>query len=253
MITEMQEFMTEQTQALTVRARKFGKAPVKAARAAAENSADGIKSLKSPIRAIARAGVQLTAVSQTAVQSLIELESDMLTAVLSDASARLTQAARADGLVELVRDQTGTLRATGERIVSDATRAVEIVTDAGQDIRKLATRAYGTVVKAGEGKPAKATRATKGKRAPRTRPRRASPPRARRSFDAAGRLRSRFRPAPGRCKDCAWRRRRCRPANRSTRSPPNCALVRGRFFFARGGKVARPTGRASPRNRSDWC
>jgi phasin family protein len=162
MITEMQEFVNEQTQALAVRARKLGKAPAKVARAAAANSADGIKSLKSPIRAIARAGVKFTAVSHDAVASLIELESEMLTATMTDVATRLTRAARADGVVDLVRDQTETLRASGERIVGDATRAVEIVTDAGQDIRKLAAHAYESVVKQGEGKPT--TKKAKGKR-----------------------------------------------------------------------------------------
>jgi phasin family protein len=156
MITEMQEYVSEQTQALAVRARKFGKAPIKSARAVAISSADGIKSLKSPIRAIARAGVKFTAVSQSAMQSLIELESNMLTATMTDVATRLTRAARADGVVDMVRDQAETLRASGERIVSDATRAVEIVADAGQDIRKLATHAYESVVNADEPKPAKA-------------------------------------------------------------------------------------------------
>lgn len=165
MITEMQEFMSEQTQALASRARKFSKGPVKSARAAAVNSADGIKSLKSPIRTIARAGVKFTALSQTAAASLIELESEMLTATMTDVATRLTRAARADGVITLVRDQAETLRASGERIVGDATRAVEIVTDAGQDIRKLATHTYESVVKAGEAKPAKATAKAKGKRA----------------------------------------------------------------------------------------
>lgn len=158
MITEMQEFVSEQTQALASRARKLGKAPVKSARAAAVLSADGITNLKSPVRAISRAGVKLATVSLTAVQGLIELESDMVTSTMSDAATRLKKAARADGVVELVREQAQTLRASGERIVGDATRAVEIVTGAGQDIRKIATQTFESVAKAGEANPAKAKR-----------------------------------------------------------------------------------------------
>jgi phasin family protein len=157
MITEMQEFMSEQTQALASRARKLGKAPVKSARAAAVRSADGITTLKSPVRAISRAGVKLATVSMTAVQNLIELESDMVTSTMTDAATRLKKAARADGIVELVREQAETLRASGERIVGDATRAVEIVTDAGHDIRRIATQAIGSVAKVAEAVPAKRT------------------------------------------------------------------------------------------------
>jgi phasin family protein len=157
MITEMQEFMSEQTQALASRARKLGKAPVKSARAAAVRSADGITTLKSPVRAISRAGVKLATVSMTAVQNLIELESDMVTSTMTDAATRLKKAARADGIVELVREQAETLRASSERIVGDATRAVEIVTDAGHDIRRIATQAIGSVAKVTEAVPAKRT------------------------------------------------------------------------------------------------
>jgi phasin family protein len=156
MITEMQEFVSEQTQAMASRARKFGKAPVKSVRAAAVRSADGIATLKSPVRAISRAGVKFAAVSLTAVQDLIELESDMVTSTMTDAATRLKKAARADGVAELVRGQAQTLRASGERIAGDVTRAVEIVTDAGQDIRRIATLAIANVAKAAEARPAKA-------------------------------------------------------------------------------------------------
>lgn len=163
MITETQKFVSEQTQDLAARARKFGKGSVKSARAVVEDSAEGLKQLKSPVRAIARAGVKLAAVSQTAVTNLIELESRMLTDALTDASSRLTKVAHADNVVDLVRDQATTLRSTGERIVDDATRAVEIVTDAGQDIRKLATHTYKSVVTTGEGTPAKRKAKAKAK------------------------------------------------------------------------------------------
>jgi hypothetical protein len=41
--------------------------------------------------------------------------------------------------------------------VGDATRAVEIVTDAGHDIRRIATQAIGSVAKVAEAVPAKRT------------------------------------------------------------------------------------------------
>lgn len=164
MITEMQEYVSEQTQALAARARKFGKAPIKSARAVAVDSAERIQSMKSPVRAIARAGVKLADVSQTAVTSLIQLESEMLTAAMTDLAERLNQAAHADGLKKLVREQAEAFEGTGERLVGDATRAVEIVTDAGHDIRKLVMHTYENVVKAGEGEHVTKPRARKAGR-----------------------------------------------------------------------------------------
>jgi phasin family protein len=155
MIIEMKEFVSEQTQALASQARKLGKGSVKSARAAAVRSADGITTLKSPVRAISRAGAKFATVSLTAVQGLIELESEMVTSSMTDAATRLKKAARADGVVELVREQAQTVRASGERIAGEVTRAVEIVMDAGHDIRRIATQAFESVAKAGEARPAK--------------------------------------------------------------------------------------------------
>ena len=91
---------------------------------------------------IARSGVKLTAVSQTAVASLIELQSDMLTSALSDAALRLERASRADNVVDLVRDQIEMIPATRARIVEDAQRAVTIFKAAGRDLRGVATNVY---------------------------------------------------------------------------------------------------------------
>jgi len=161
MIVEMQEFMNEQTQALTHQAQKFRRNPVRFMRKALLDSAEGLKALKSPVRVVAHSGVKLTVVSGNALQSLIELESEIVTAALTGAATRLERAAEADGVADLVLDQVEMLGATRERVADEATRAVEIVTDAGKDIRKLATHAYDSVVKAGEGKPARTTRARK--------------------------------------------------------------------------------------------
>ena len=78
---------------------------------------------------IARSGVKLTAVSQTAVSSLIELQSDMLTSALSDVALRLERASRAENIVDLVRDQIELIPATRARIVEDAQRAVDDLQD----------------------------------------------------------------------------------------------------------------------------
>jgi phasin family protein len=155
------------TEALTKQAQKLRKARVDAARAAAIKSAARIKSLKNPVRAFARSGVKLTAISQGAVQSLIELQEQIVTAALSNAAMQLERAAQTENLAVLVRDQEKVLRATRDRIVSDMTQAVAIFKAAGADVRKVATETFTKVTRpTRRARPvAKTTRGRKAKRA----------------------------------------------------------------------------------------
>jgi hypothetical protein len=150
MFNQIQEFMTEQSQALAGQAQRFRDDPVETAREAAVTSAEGIKSLKQPVRVIARSGVKLTAISQTALQGLIELQSEIVTSALTDAAVRLERAARADNVIDLLQDQAEALRATRDRIVDDAGRAMAIFRHAGRDVAKVATQAYAKVVESDE-------------------------------------------------------------------------------------------------------
>jgi hypothetical protein len=121
-------------------------------REAAVDSASGLKSLKSPVRTLARSGIKITSVSQTAVASLIELQSDMLTSAISAAALRLERASRADNIVDLVRDQIEMIPATRTRILEDAQRAALIFKHAGRDLRGVATHLYERVVEPTEEK-----------------------------------------------------------------------------------------------------
>lgn len=166
MIEQIQDFVSEQTSVITGQVQKFRKESVETMRDAFAGSADNIKSLKSPVRMIARSGVKVTNVSQTAVASLIELQSDIVTSALSDVALRLERAARADGIVELVRDQIELAQATRGRVVEDAQRAVEIIKVAGRDLKGVATHAYERFVETTEEKaPAAKTAVRKAKRA----------------------------------------------------------------------------------------
>lgn len=166
MFTQIQEFMTEQTQALADQAQKFRDDPVETVREAAVTSAEGIKSLKQPVRMIARSGVKLTTISQTALQGLIELQSEIVTSALTDAALRLERAARADNVVDMLQEQAESLRATRDRLVDEAGRAMAIFKHAGRDVAKVATQTYAKVVETDEDEaptPVK-TRARKTKR-----------------------------------------------------------------------------------------
>ena len=166
MISQMQEFVADQTAALSSQVSKIRKESVETVREAAVGSAEGLKSLKSPVRTLARSGIKITNVSQTAVANLIELQSDMVTAAISEAALRLERASRAENLVELVREQFEMIPATRARIVEDAQRAKLIFKHAGRDLRGVATNLYERVVEPVEEKvPAAKTAKRRAKRA----------------------------------------------------------------------------------------
>lgn len=163
MIVQMQEFVAEQTAALSSQVQKMRKESVETVRGAAADSAENLKALKSPVRTLARSGIKVTAVSQSAVASLIELQSDMLTSAISDAALRLERAARAETVIELVREQIEMIPATRTRIVEDAQRAALIFKHAGRDLRGVATHLYERVVEPTEEKAAPAVKTAKRK------------------------------------------------------------------------------------------
>jgi hypothetical protein len=146
MFTQIQHFMTEQKNALADQAQKFREDPVESARGAATGSAAGLKSLKAPVRVIARSGVKLTAISQNALRGLIELQSEVITSALTDAANRLERAARADNVIDLMQEQAEALRATRDRMVDEAARAFAIFKDAGRDVRQVTAQTYAKVV-----------------------------------------------------------------------------------------------------------
>lgn len=152
MISQIQEFVAEQTAVLQDQVEKIAKGSVDTVRESVVGSAETLKSLKSPVRTLARSGVKVTTVSQTAVASLIELQSDMLTSAISDAALRLERASRADNVIDLFRTQIEMLPATRDRIVEDAQRAVTIIKHAGRDLRGVATNLYERVVETAEEK-----------------------------------------------------------------------------------------------------
>lgn len=165
MKVEIQEFVNEQTQALAHEAQKFRKNPAGFMRKALVDSAESVKSLKSPVRMVAHSGVKLTVVSQNALQSLIEWQSEVITSALTSMAVRFERAAEAEHIIELVRDQVDLLPATRDRLVDEATRGAAIFTDTGREVRKLAVQTYGKVFEADKDMPkARAARARKAKR-----------------------------------------------------------------------------------------
>ena len=152
MIAQMQEFVAEQTANFQGQVEKIAKESVENIRETVVGGAETLKSFKSPVRTLARSGVKVTTVSQTAVANLITLQSDVITSALSDAALRLERASRADNILELFREQIEMIPATRTRIVEDAQRAAEIFKHAGRDLRGVASNLYERVVETAEEK-----------------------------------------------------------------------------------------------------
>lgn len=165
MIGQMQEIVTEKTQALAEQVQKLRKESAETVREAVADSAESLKAMKSPVRLFARSGIKVTAVSQTAVQSLIELQSDVITSALTGLALRLERASQAENVIELVRDQFEMLPATRDRLINDATRAVSIFKDAGRELRNVATHTYEKVRETAEETPEVKPARRKAKRA----------------------------------------------------------------------------------------
>jgi hypothetical protein len=142
MNVHVKETRNEQKRDLAEVIYRFRDEPIETLREVAVSSADGIKSLKTPVRAFAHSGVKLATVSQNAVQSLIELEMEVITSALTAAAMRLERAAQAEGIADLVLDQAELLGATRDRIVEQTTRAVEIFKVTRRDLRGVARHAY---------------------------------------------------------------------------------------------------------------
>lgn len=152
MNAHVNELRSERRRDLAEVMLRFRDEPVETLREVAASSADGIKSLKAPVRAFAHSGVKLATISQNTLQNLIELESDVITSALTAAAMRLERAAQAEGVADLILDQADMLGATRDRIVDHATRAVEIFKVTRRDLRGVARHAYEVAVKATEEK-----------------------------------------------------------------------------------------------------
>ena len=156
------EFIEEQRKGLAELLDNLSKSRVAAARNAARQSAARIKELNGRVRALARSGVRLTAVSQNAAQGLIELHAEIVNTALTEAAAQIERLAYTESVRDLARMQSEVLQAARQRIVDDIARAVTILKDAAGDARMAVAPAAPAARKAPARK-APARRKTKAK------------------------------------------------------------------------------------------
>lgn len=147
------EFIEEQRKGLAELFENLSKSRVAAARNAARQSAARIKELNGRVRALARSGVRLTAVSQNAAQGLIELHAEIVNTALTEAAAQIERLAYTESVRDLARLQAEVLQAARQRIVGDIARAMTILKDAAGDARMAVAPAAPAARKAPARKP----------------------------------------------------------------------------------------------------
>jgi phasin family protein len=163
MVSKARKLMKEQVEFAGEQARVLRQAPGTLVRRAAEKSAARVKALHGPARAVAHSGVRLTTLTQHTMQSLLELQLEVVTSALTNAAEQLERVARATSLRALVGGQAEELKAARARIAKDIQRVVAILKRAGKGARAVATDTYAEVVKARRTVPAAEAATRRGK------------------------------------------------------------------------------------------
>lgn len=139
MVGKARKLMNEQVEFAGEQARVFREAPGTLMRRAAARSAARVKALQRPARAVTRSGVRLTTLTQHAMESLLELQLDVVTSALTNAAEQLERVSRAESMRALLGGQGEELRAARERIAQDVKRVIAILRRAGKAVRSVAT------------------------------------------------------------------------------------------------------------------
>lgn len=163
MVGKARKLMNEQVEFAGEQARVLRGAPATLVRRAAQKSATGVKALQKPVRAVTRSGVRLTTLTQHTVESLLELQLEVVSAALTNAAEQLERVSRAQSVRALVGGQAGELKAVRERIVKDIRRVVAILKRAGKGARAVATDTYEEILKTPPAQPAASRKTSKRK------------------------------------------------------------------------------------------
>jgi len=163
MVGKARKLMNEQVEFAGEQARVLRDAPATLMRRAAQKSATGVKALQNPVRAVTRSGLRLTTLTQHTVESLLELQLEVVTAALTNAAEQLERVSRAQSVRTLVGGQAEELKAARERIAKDIQRVVAILKRAGKGARAVAADTYAEIVKAPAAKPAARRKTGRGK------------------------------------------------------------------------------------------
>lgn len=136
MTVHLSDFIAEQSKGLVDLMKNLRQSQVKAAREAARSSAARVKSLNQRVRTLAQSGLRLNEVSHGAAQDLIELQAEIVTSALTDASVQIERLSYTETARDFARMQGEVLHAARQRIVDDLARAVAALKGAAGEVRK---------------------------------------------------------------------------------------------------------------------
>jgi hypothetical protein len=114
-------------------------------REATIDTAELIKSGKSPVRKFADTGLKLNRITSRSVDKLVRNQVTLVEGTLDDGARRLKMAARANSVRDLVGDQIASLPASRDRTVGSARKTIDIIKLTGTDLRGVVTEVIGEI------------------------------------------------------------------------------------------------------------
>jgi hypothetical protein len=114
-------------------------------REATIDTAELIKSSKSPIRKFADTGLKLNRITSRSVDRLVRNQVHLVEGTLDDGARRLKMAARANTVRDLIGDQIASLPASRDRTIGSARKTIDIFKLTGTDLRGVVTEVIGDI------------------------------------------------------------------------------------------------------------
>ena len=121
------------------RARARYAAWIASARQQTEQAAGRVRDGKKPVKKLSQLGHKLTTVSYRTTTRMLDQQTRMVERQIDALATRLRTAAKADTIVDLVRDQMQLVPEEASRFAADARATLAIVADAGGEMRDIIT------------------------------------------------------------------------------------------------------------------
>ncbi len=117
------------------------------ARDSVDRAANRVVAVKTPVEKLADAGQELNNLAHAYFGRAVALQARVVQTGLDEAAKRLRLLAKADSLKHAYGAQVEATTGTRERVMHDASEALEIVVDAGRGGSELALRTYADMLR----------------------------------------------------------------------------------------------------------
>ncbi len=122
---------------VTEQYREAGRLALERVRDTLDNSANWVEKGKSPVKALTDKTLKLNRITHNSTARLVRVQAEFVEGTVEAAAQRLQAAARADSLANLVSGQMDLMPATRDRIVTDARKTLDVLSDTRDDLRSL--------------------------------------------------------------------------------------------------------------------